>query len=129
MNHISIFCKNNNSVTEITTLLSDNGIDIRDLKFQQLDENSILNLVVEEEDKCLALLANHHYCALTDETLLLKAEDKPGMLAKISQQITDLGVDIRSLTLMDLSGDGNVVAISTTDNNKVRELYREQLIN
>ncbi len=129
MKQISIICKSSNPVTEVTELLSNHGIDIRDLNFQKLGNDSILNLVADDSDKCLTLLTAEGYSVITDETLLLKAEDKPGMLATISRSISDQGIDIRSLTLIDIDNRRGLVAICTSDNDKVRELYKEQLIN
>jgi hypothetical protein len=129
MKQISIICKNANPVTEITELLSSNGIDIRDINFQKMGSDAILTLVASDDDQCLTLLTAVGYTTLTEETLLLKAEDKPGMLAQISRGISDLGIDIRSMTLLDINDSKNVVAICTSDNDRVRELYRDVLIN
>ncbi|MGK0499738.1 MAG: hypothetical protein ACJAYG_001380 [Oceanicoccus sp.] len=129
MKQISIICGTANPVTEVTELLSEHNIDIRDLSFQRLGHDSIINLVVDKDDESLALLTSKGYAVVTDETLLLKVENKPGVLAKISRGISDLGVDIRSLTLVDINGGGDVMAISTSDNDKVRKLYGSQLMN
>ena len=129
MKQISIICKSANPVTEITELLSEKGLDIRDLSYLSLGSDGILSLVADDHDKCLADLTEAGYSALTDETLLMKAEDKPGVLAQLSRSITDHGVDIRSLTLMEIRDSDDIVAISTTDNDKVRELFKENLLN
>ena len=129
MKQISIICKSVNPVTEITEMLSEKGLDIRDLSYQLLGSDGVLSLVADDHDKCLAVLAEAGYSALTDETLLMKAEDKPGFLAQLSRSITDRGVDIRSLILMEIRDSDDIVAISTTDNDKVRELFKEQLLN
>jgi len=128
MKQISVICKKANPVTEVTELLSENGIDIRDLVFQQMGADAILTLLASDEDKCLALLTAAGFTTLTDETILLKAEDRPGMLAQLSRGISDLGIDIRSMTLLDISDSQSVVAICTSDNSRVRELFQDSLI-
>ncbi len=129
MKQMSIICKGGSPVTEITELLGAHDIDIRDLNFHHQGDDAILNLVADDSDKCWQLLTEHGYAVIADETLLLKVEDKLGMLAKVSRSIADLGVDIRSLTLLNINNGGDVVAVSTSDNDKVRALYGEQVIN
>jgi len=129
MSQLSIICHSANPLTEVTELLSEHGLDIRNLNFQQLGSDGVLTLVADDYDKCLALLTAQGYSALTDETLLIQAEDRPGVLAQLSRSITDLGVDIRSLSLVQIRDSDDIVAISTTDNDKVRELFKDRLLN
>ena len=129
MKQISIICKTPNPVTDITELLSDNGLDIRDMNFRKLGGDGVISLIADDHDKCLAVLNEAGYSALTDETLLISAEDKPGALARLSRTITDQGVDIRSLTLVEIHDAIDIVAISTTDNDKVRRLFKATLLN
>ena len=130
MKQISIICKGTDKpVQEITTLLSEHGVDIRDLGFQQFGHDAILNLVAADFETAVTLLTDRGYTLLADETLLIKVEDKLGMLAEISQRISDAGISIRSLALMKISDDDNVVTISTNNNARVRELYKDQLVN
>ncbi|MEM7208090.1 MAG: hypothetical protein AAF434_09720 [Pseudomonadota bacterium] len=130
MKQITVICKGcKNPVQEITGLLGNNGVDIRDIGFQQFDEDAVLNLVADDFEKAMSLLSSQQYTLLTDETLLIKVEDKLGMLAEISKKITDAGVSIRSLALMKISKGDNVVTISTNNNARVREIYKNQLVN
>ena len=130
MKQITVICKDcKNPVQKITTLLSKHNIDIRNIGFQQFGTDAILNLITDDFEKSITLLSEHGYTLLSDETLLIKATDRLGMLAEMSQQISDAGVTIRSLALIKISEDNNVVAVSTNDNPRVRGLYRDQLIN
>jgi len=126
---ISVICHTENPVTEVTELLSAEGLDIRDLNFQQLGQDSLLSVTADDYDKCLAVLAAADYSALSDETVLIRAEDRPGALAKLSRTITDLGVDIRSLSIVNICGADDIVAVSTSDNSTVREHFHEMLLN
>ncbi len=129
MKKMSIVCRDANALTNITELLSHAGIDIRDIDFQQLGEDAIVNLVVADEDQSLAVLTGSGYSVVTNDTILLSVEDRPGALAALSRKIADLNVTIRSLTLVDINAEKSVVAISTTDNEVVRKAYNDQLIN
>lgn len=129
MKQISILTQNDDAVTELTALLSANALDIRDISFSHAGQNAVINLRVDNCDDCLALLAANGYDAVSDETLLLKLADKPGALAGLSRQISDAGIAIRSLTLIGRQEKEGIVAISTSDNDTVRSLYPDTLIN
>ena len=130
MNQISVICKaQNNPVADITSLLARHHIDIRDINFNQFGTDAILNFVADDYDHCLHLLTASGYQAVSNDTLLIEADDRLGMLADISRQIADLGVAIRSLTLMTLGGQNHVVAISSNNNQKLRRHFTDRLVN
>jgi hypothetical protein len=128
MKPISIICKRADPVTEVTELLSNRGIDIRDLNFIKVGSDAILTLLVSDEDLCIALLTAAGFTTIPQETVLLKAEDRPGMLAQISRRISDLGVEIRSMALLDIDDRQSVVAICTSDNDKIRTHFSSSII-
>lgn len=129
MKQISIMCKDSTAVTELTELLSLNDFDIRDLSFLQLGANAVINLMVDDYDRCLSLLAANAYTAVSDETLLIRLQDRPGALAEVSRKISNENVEIRSLTLVSVVDSDGIVAINTSNNKLVRQLYQEKLIN
>lgn len=130
MKKISVLCPNGrNPITKITELLANANINITDIDFQRFEHDALLNVVTDDINKTLGLLASNAYTALSDETVLIQSEDKPGTLAEISRGISDRGVTIRSLTLMTVGDNHEVVAVSTNDNDTVRALYADKLLN
>ena len=128
MKQITIVSNRADAVTEITGLLAAEHIDIRDFNVHQQASRTVIKLFAEDFDACLALLASAGFHAVPDETLLLKVVDRPGELAELSRRIADLGIDIRSLTLLQISQGENVAAVSTNDNDRLRNLFAAQLI-
>ncbi len=130
MKQITILCKqDSNPLTEVAELLGNHNVDIRDINYQQIGEQPFLNLITNDNDQSLALLTGAGYLAIADETLLLQQDDRPGALAAISRSVTDAGIQIRSLTLVVQESSHTVVAISTSDNAKVRELFSGRVLN
>jgi len=118
-----------NPIAEVTELLARQEIDIRDIDFSQLGAASYLSLAVSDYDRGLELLMAAGYQVISNDIVLIRAEDRPGALAEIAKKLSDQGVAIRSLTLVNSSSNIPLVAVATSDNNKVRELYTEQLVN
>ena len=86
-------------------------------------------VAVADYDEALALLIGEGYQTVSNDIVLLRTEDKPGVLAEVSRKITDNGIGIRSLTLMQVNSEGVVCAVATTDNPKVREIFDDQVVN
>lgn len=130
MKLLTVICESSgNPIADITALLSDNGIDIRDIDFQQMGDNAFLSLAVSQHDRSLALLMNAGYQTVSNEIVLLRGEDRPGALAEISRMLMEQGVAIRSLTLMANNAEGALIALATSDNEKVRAIFAGQIVN
>jgi len=118
-----------NPIAEVTELLAKHEIDIRDIDFSQMGVDSCLSLAVSDYDKGLELLMDAGYQVISNDIVLIRAEDRPGALAEIAKKLGDQGVAIRSLTLVNSSANVTLVAVATSDNKKVRELYADQAVN
>lgn len=118
-----------NLVTRVTELLGERNIDIRSMDFSESGGQAFLNLAVSDYDAALKTLVEAGYQTVSNDIVLLRTEDRPGALAQVSRQITDQGIGIRSLTLMQVDSEGIVCAVATTDNPRVRELFGANVVN
>ena len=116
-------------MTRVTELLGEHGIDIRSIDFVEHGDEAWLNLAVSDHDRALALLIDQGYRAVSNDIVLLRTRDEPGALAQVARRITDHGIAIRSLTLMQIGDAGLVVAVATSDNPAVRELFGDAVLN
>jgi len=127
---LTIICEStDNPVTRVAELLAERNIDIRTMDFSERGEHAFLNLAVSDYDQALALLIDAGYQTVSNDIVLLRTADRPGALAQVSRRITDHGVGIRSLTLMQVDSEGIVCAVATTDNPRVRELFSADVVN
>ncbi len=126
---ISIVTKQADPVTAITEILGAAGINLLNLSHQQMGEHGFISLIAEDCDHTLALLGGAGFKAVTDETILIKWVNQAGSLAEIARTISDAGVSVRSLTLLDISAVDDIVAISSSDNARVRALFEKYVIN
>ena len=130
MKLLTIICRStDNPVTRVAELLGEQGIDIRSMDFTERGDQAFLNLAVSDYDQALALLVGAGYQTVSNDIVLLRTADQPGALAQVSRQITDQGIGIRSLTLMQVDSEGVVCAVATTDNPRVRELFSADVVN
>lgn len=118
-----------NPISEVTELLAKHKVDIRDIDFNQMGADSYLSLAVSDYDKGFELLMGAGYQVISNDIVLIRTEDRPGALAEISKKLSENGVAIRSLTLVNAHANAPLVAVATSDNKRVRELYADQAVN
>ena len=118
-----------NPIAEVTDLLANHKVDIRDIDFNQMGSDSYLSLAVSDYDKGFELLMGAGYQVISNDIVLIRTEDRPGALAEISKKLSENGVAIRSLTLVNAHANVPLVAVATSDNSKVRELYSDHAVN
>ena len=113
---------------EITEQLAAKGISIEQVGVEAHGEGAVVRIALENAlsaDLALQALTESGYDAVADDVLLAKIEDHPGALAHLSRQLADAGLDIRSLHHVRRDSGFAVVAVSTSDNIRARELLGE----
>jgi len=85
--------------------------------------------VVDDYDRGLKLLTEEGYNAVSDESVLLRIVDKAGALAEVARAISGHGINTRAITMLQKDGDFTVIAVGTDDNDQVRALFRDTLVN
>lgn len=109
-------------LAELTEVLAARGIDIAQIVVETHDAGAVVRMEVEDEDAALGVLTDAGYHAVSDDVLLARIEDRPGSLAALSRRLADARLDIRSLHHVRRESGFALVAVSTDDNLRAREL-------
>lgn len=117
------------TLAEVTELLSSYQLDIRDIATNKVGEDAFLTLQVSDYDLGLNVLLAAGFNAIPEESVLVRIEDKPGALAGVARRLADEGIDIRGISMVHQQGNHSAVAISSDDDQRVRELFVDQLYN
>lgn len=81
---ISIFLENKKGrLADVTALLAREKINIRALSLADTAEFGILRLIVDDPDKCAAVLKRESFVAQETDVIVVEIEDRPGGLNKI----------------------------------------------
>jgi len=127
---ITIMCKDQKGLmAEISELLSENNINIKNIEANSYNQNAVLHLDIEEGliDDALLILTKAGYHAITDEVILVCLEDKAGSLAKVSRKLSDSNVEIRGITSM-WRNEGLVMVVINTDNNELAKQILKEIV-
>lgn len=81
-------------LASIGRILSEHGINIRDLSVNDTIEQGMVRLIPSDPDRARQLLAGAGLYVIEAEVLAVDLEDMPGTLARLSQALADAGVNI-----------------------------------
>lgn len=76
---------------------------------------ALVRLIVDPEEKAIALLKEHSYQFETLPVITLDLENKPGMLAKFSAQLGDAGINIHYVYGSANSAEGKCLFVFCPD--------------
>ncbi|WP_210397737.1 ACT domain-containing protein [Motiliproteus sediminis] len=115
-------------LADVTELLSRHQIDIRSFDTLLDGDQVYIKLMLSDVDQGLAVLTEGGFQAISEDSVLIRIVDQPGALAQIARTLADHGVDIRALTLVQQGEGFWSVAVSSSDNVRVRTLFADSLI-
>ena len=115
-------------VAALTEALALHGINVESFDVESHGADGLIVLTVDRYDEALRALRDAGYRAVTQDTLLIRIEDKPGALAKIAVRLTDAGLDLRSMHIVRRIGEFSIVSLVASDNARAAAVLRDVLI-
>ena len=95
---ISVFIENTHgTLTDFTTLLGQNNIDLIALSIGDTTNFGILRAIVSDNEKALAVVRGKNYTANLTEVLAVAVPDVPGGLASVLALLRDNDISIEYL--------------------------------
>jgi hypothetical protein len=113
---------------ELATALADRGVNIEEINIEPVEDHGLIVLTVDHYDEALRALRDHGFRAITQDTLLIRLEDKPGALAGIAVRLKDAGLDLRSMHIVRRAGGSSLVSLVVADNAKAAEVLKDVLV-
>ncbi len=92
---ISVFLENKKGrLAEVTRILSQERINIRALSLADTADFGVLRIIVNDPDRCLAVLKAASFVAQVTEVMAVEVEDKPGGLSRILEVLDSENVNV-----------------------------------
>jgi hypothetical protein len=92
---ISVFLENKKGrLAEVTQTLSREKINIRALSLADTADFGVLRIIVNNPERCLAVLKASSFVAQVTEVIAIEVEDKPGGLARILEVLDEDNVNV-----------------------------------
>ena len=92
---ISVFLENRaGQLSEITTALADNGVDLRAISIAETADYGILRMIVDDAQKATSVLMEHEYLLSMTPVLVVAVPDVPGGIAPVLATLAEGNIDI-----------------------------------
>ena len=92
---ISVFLENRaGQFAEITTVLAENGIDLRAISIAETEDYGILRMIVDDAQKATAILMQHGYLLTMTPVQVVAVPDQPGGIAPVLATLAEGNMDI-----------------------------------
>ncbi len=113
---VSIFLENSKGrLAEVTRILAREGIDLRALSLADTSDFGVLRIIVEDPDRCLAVLKDNDYVARVSEVVAVEVEDRPGGMSRILDVLDEAGLNVEYLYAFVAKAGKNAVVICKID--------------
>lgn len=114
-------------LADISYILAKNKINIETISVNVVGGKAAIVLTVNNPKKAVDVLSQNGYKNLEEDYFVLKLEDKPGELNRITAMLSGGGVNILNVHLIGRDGKSTIVALKVDKDRKARELLKDVL--
>ena len=112
----------------LTACLAERGINIEEIDVESVADHGIVVLSVDRYDEALRALSEAGFRVITQDTLLVRLEDRPGALAAVALRLKDAGLDLRSMHILRREASSTTASLVCSDNALAAEVLRDVLV-
>ena len=122
---LSVFVENKQgALSRITSLLAQNGINMRAVSIADTQDFGILRMIVDDIDKAADALKLNNVIVKANNVLGVQLDDKPGSLATVLNLLTEGGVNVEYMYAFVTPGnrDSAYLVLRAKDNTKAEQI-------
>lgn len=125
---ISVFLENRaGQFAEITSILAENGIDLRAISIAESTDYGVLRMIVDNAEKTTSILMQHGYLMSMTPVLVIAVPDEPGGIAPVLAKVAEGNVDIEYMYSLFTHNAGKAyIVFRVAESEKFIALLKEQ---
>ncbi len=113
---ISVFLENKKGrLADVTRILAGQGVNLRALSLADTADFGVLRIIVDDPDRCLAVLKSNSFVAQVTEVVAVEVEDKPGGLGRVLEILDAAGLNVEYMYAYVEKSKDNAVVICKID--------------
>ncbi len=117
MKQLSVFMNNEiGSLAKITTVIRENGINIRAISAFDSPDFGILRVIVDKSEEAKSILASKGFAVKSTEVLAVELEDRPGALDEMLNLIASNGLNMNYIYSFVLRQNNEPLMVINVDN-------------
>ena len=121
---ISVFLENRaGQFAEITTVLAQNGVDLRAISIAETADYGVLRMIVDDRTKAADILMQHGYLLSMTPVLVIAVPDQPGGVAPVLAKLAEGDMDIEYMYSLFTHKEGkSYIVFRVAENEKFVQL-------
>ncbi len=129
MKQITIVSENRPGIlAEITEAIASAGVNLETIDVETIAGSAVAILTVDKYDAALRALEQTPFKAVSEDAIVVKLEDRPGELARITRRFKEAKINMRSVRFLRRDQNQALVAISTERTAEAMELVKDVMI-
>ena len=116
------------TLASVSETLAGAEINIELIEARVLGARGSIVLRVDRYDAALRTLSAAGYRAVTEDALVLDLENRPGSLAEVARRLADARIGIRSLRIVERTGERSLVTLVADDQSAARQVLAAELV-
>jgi len=112
----------------LTACLAAHGVNIEEIDIEGVEDRGIVVMSVDRYDEALRALSQEGFRVITQSTLLVRLEDRPGALAAVAARLRDEGIDLRSMHILHRDASGTTASLVCSDNARAAVVLRDAIV-
>jgi len=129
MKQITIISENRPGIlAEITEAIAAAGVNLETIDVETIAGSAVAILTVDKYDDALRALERTPFKAVSEDAIVVKLEDRPGELARITRRFKEAKINMRSVRFLRRDQNQALVAISTERTAEAMELVKDVMI-
>jgi len=129
LKEITVITKDRAGVlADVSEALGKNGINIDSISLETSEnKTAVVHIFTKQTVEAQKILASTGFKVVDSHVLLVRMQDKPGELARVSKLLTDAGVGIRDIYMLDKQKNEKILALKTSGNAKAKKAIADYL--
>lgn len=115
-------------LADISYILAKASINIESLNVDVVADKAVIILSVQDAEKARVALEASGYKVTEENMVVVKLEDKPGELSRVTKLLAKEGVNIENVLLLSRDGKNTVLSIAVDNPQKTLKLLKDHLI-
>ena len=115
-------------VSDITSILAERGINIETIDAEEVQGVAVVDLTVDRYNDALRGSRDAGFEAVAKDAFLIRVEDQPGALAKVTQRFKEAGIDLRSVRFIRRQEGTAFIALATDRTDEAKALVQDYLV-
>ncbi|MFH0922527.1 MAG: ACT domain-containing protein [Candidatus Micrarchaeota archaeon] len=129
MKEITVITKDRAGVlAEVSDALARKGLNIDSISLETSEnKTAVIHIFTKHDAEAQKILSDEGFRVVDSHVLLVRLQDKPGELARMSKLLSDAGLGISDIYMLDKQKNEKVFALKTSNNEKAKTAIADYL--